>query len=385
MKIVHICLSGYIDGWGYQENLLPTYQARAGHNVSVISSSNHYPSFLKKEELKSIQAKGNVYEYDRVTICRIKTYVHIGSLVLFSPGLCRMLRKMRPDIIFHHDIAIPSLFKTVCYKWGHRKMKIVVDNHADEINQTKKRWWYLLYYRIFIRLGLKLISPFITKYYGVTPGRCDYLNKVFGVAQTQIELLPIGGDVDIVQSIQSDVNSLKKKYGIPIDGKVIVSGGKMGLDKGTNNLIEAFKNLKEEFPALSLVLFGQFTDEVTQIMAETTNGIYTFGWCNRQTTMEILKLSNVACWPIHHTTLVEDALACAVPLILRKTGNTSHSIERNGEFVMSGTVIELQKSINAILFEGHYDDYKDNAIAMQNKHSYRKIAQKVVIDCCMAE
>ena len=266
---------------------------------------------------------------------------------------------------------------------GHSKTKIVVDNHADEINQTKKRLWYLLYYRIFTRLGLKLVSPFVTKYYGVTPGRCEYLNKVFGAPQLKIKLLPIGGDVDLVQSIEYDSNILKKKYGIHVEENVIVSGGKMGLDKGTKSLIEAFKNLKKKYPMLSMILFGQFSDEATRIMAETTNGIYTFGWCDRQTTIELLKLSDVACWPIHHTTLIEDALACAVPLILRKTGNTSHSIENNGEFVVSGGVDELEKAISTILFEGHYDVYRSNAIVMQDKYSYRKIAQNVIDDCCI--
>ena len=383
MKIVHICFSGYIDGWGYQENLLPAYQARASHNVFVISSANHYPTYLKEEELKAIQTKGTEYDCDGVTIFRLKTHVHIGSLVLFSPGLCRLLRKIQPDIIFHHDISVPSLFKIVFYKLGHSKTKIVVDNHADEINQTKKRLWYLLYYRIFTRLGLKLVSPFVTKYYGVTPGRCEYLNKVFGAPQLKIKLLPIGGDVDLVQSIEYDSNILKKKYGIHVEENVIVSGGKMGLDKGTKSLIEAFKNLKKKYPMLSMILFGQFSDEATRIMAETTNGIYTFGWCDRQTTIELLKLSDVACWPIHHTTLIEDALACAVPLILRKTGNTSHSIENNGEFVVSGGVDELEKAISTILFEGHYDVYRSNAIVMQDKYSYRKIAQNVIDDCCI--
>jgi hypothetical protein len=37
MKIIHIC-QYYNDGFGYQENLLPRYQAKLGHDVMVITS-----------------------------------------------------------------------------------------------------------------------------------------------------------------------------------------------------------------------------------------------------------------------------------------------------------------------------------------------------------
>ena len=381
MKIVHISLNGYIDGWGYQENLLPSYQARAGHKVYLISSATHFPAFLEKDKIKATLAKGYEYECNSVKIFRLKTYIHIGSLVIFSHGLCQLLRKIQPDIIFHHGVAIPSLFKAAWYKIFHNKVRIVADSHTDEINQTKSRWWYLLYYRFFTRLGLKLVTPFITKYYGVTPGRCDYLYKVYGTPKSKIDLLPIGGDTDLVQSVDCNIVNLRRKYGVPIAGQIIISGGKMGKDKGTDNLVVAFKKLKTKNQQLSLVLFGYIADEETRVMAEGVEGVYLFGWCDRQTTIELLKLSDVACWPIHHTTLIEDALACAVPLILRKSGNTSHSIEGNGEFVESGTADELQEAFLKILFNGHYNDYKNKAYAVQDKYSYRKIAQKVIDDC----
>ena len=38
MKIVHICLACfYVDGMGYQENLLPKYHAQK-HDVTIITS-----------------------------------------------------------------------------------------------------------------------------------------------------------------------------------------------------------------------------------------------------------------------------------------------------------------------------------------------------------
>ena len=50
MRIVHICISApYIDGWGYQENLLPRYLQKAGTENYVIASMNDFPVYLKPE------------------------------------------------------------------------------------------------------------------------------------------------------------------------------------------------------------------------------------------------------------------------------------------------------------------------------------------------
>ena len=74
MKIVHICISApYIDGWGYQENLLPKYLQQAGIQNAVIASGNDFPFYLSTQEISDIKAKGENYTIGEVYIKRIKT------------------------------------------------------------------------------------------------------------------------------------------------------------------------------------------------------------------------------------------------------------------------------------------------------------------------
>ena len=42
MKIVHICMAQYSDGWTYQENLLTKYHKILGHEVVLITSMYCY-------------------------------------------------------------------------------------------------------------------------------------------------------------------------------------------------------------------------------------------------------------------------------------------------------------------------------------------------------
>ena len=57
MKIVHIAPNAtYNEGWGYQENLLPKYHAKLGHEVTLIITNIEH-SNGKKVEVRPISYK----------------------------------------------------------------------------------------------------------------------------------------------------------------------------------------------------------------------------------------------------------------------------------------------------------------------------------------
>ena len=379
MKVVHICLVAYLDGWGYQDNLLPDYMVKAGHDVVVVSSANHFPSFLKNEEKEKIQAKGNEYYYNNVHIYRIKTKLNTSNFNFYCSGLSNILKKERPDVIFHHDVNCTTMLQCWWYCKKNPNTKLFVDNHADYINQSKRKLWNLLVPHGLLRLCVKLISKRVLKFYGVSPERCLYFEKVYGAPHSKVSLLPIGSDTDLSDALSNDKQSLRAKYGIPVDAKVIISGGKMGEEKGTKNLIDAVGNIHKDDNNVRLILFGSFTDEDTKLLAEKTDFVFIQGWCNREKTLELLKLSDIACWPIHHTTLIEDAIGCAIPIIIRETGNTSHLIEGNGEFVESGKQDELVIAVKKIFDD--LNSYKSNALIKKEKLSYKTIVSQIESDC----
>ena len=379
MKVVHISMQGFLDGWGYQENLLPEYMADAGHSVTVVSSAIHFPSYLKEEERTNIIAKGLKYSLGKVQVRRIKNYIVTTQYSFIVSGLYKVLKEERPDVIFHHDVNSSSMMVSWVYCLFHKNVKFFIDNHADEINQSPRKLWNLLVPKGLMRVCTKLIQRKVVKFYGVTPGRCDYLANIFGASKAKISLLPIGGDTKATDAIFASKLELKEKYRIPKESIVLISGGKMGVDKGTVSLIKAYIDLKEKYNNLVLLLFGQFTDSETEELAKNTKGVYQEGWCDRIKTLELLKLANVACWPIHHTTLIEDALASSIPLVLRKTYNTSHSIKGNGVFVENGNFEELILSIDSILRS--YDVYKKEAMRMHDNYSYTNLVKQFENDC----
>lgn len=385
MKVVHICMIAYLDGWGYQDNLLPEYMSKAGHEVVVISSANHFPSFLKEAEIKRIKSKGDNYYVNNVHLYRIKTKFDTSNYNFYCSGLSKILNDEKPDVIFHHGVNSSSMLIAWNYIRKHYNVKFFIDNHADRINESSRKIWNFIITKIILGTCIKIVDNKVTKYYGVTPGRCEYLESHFGVPEKKISLLPIGGDTDLVDSITSSTTELRAKYGYPIDSKIIVSGGKMGEDKGTVSLLYAFKRLKRNDKTLSLVLFGNFSDAKTEALAKETDGVFVEGWCDRQKTIELLKLSDVACWPIHHTTLIEDAVACATPVVLRKTGNTMHLVDGNGVLIEHGGEEEIFKAFTIILYDGIYADFKKSAEIMKGKFGYHNISKQIIDDCKFAQ
>lgn len=377
MKIVHVCLSApYVDGWGYQENLLPEYLQKNGVENHVIASNDNLPVYLNKEMKEEIVKKGNSYSIGEIKIHKIRGKKITTSLLL-PYGLKDKLEEIAPDVIFHHNISVTTLPIVSKYAKKH-KCKLFVDNHADEINMSKNKLWILLYYKCLSRLACRIRQNVFTKFYGVTNSRCDFISKYFGVPKDKIELLPIGADTDLAETLgPNDV--LRDKYGFSQDEKIIVSGGKMGIEKGTYDLINAIEELGSEHK-IRLVLFGKFEDDETHELAKTKKFVTIHGWCDRIRTLELLKLADVACWPIHHTTLNEDAIAVETPLIIRKTGTTMHLVDGNGMWLESGNKDELKSAI-ASFFTCKDDDFTQvvQACRMKRKYlSYNNISQTII-------
>lgn len=371
MKIVHIAITApYIDGWGYQENVLPIYQVKQGNRVTIIAS-DIMPSYLKERRIKTGQ-----YERDGLHIIRINCYKISDSMILNSP-LLNILRNEKPDIIFHHNLNCTSLISVARYKKKNPGCIVFCDSHVDHINQTRNRFWRFIYYKLCIKGTLKIFKKYIDLFYGVSLSRCDYLQDVFGVPKEKIKFLPIGADTDLADKLPPK-EELLRKYGFSNNDFILISGGKMGKKKGTDTLIKVIADLHRDKSDFKLVLFGSFEDKETERLLKNNDFICMKGWCDRQTTMELLKMASVAIWPIHHTTLVEDCIAVKTPLILRETRTTLHLIEGNGIFLSETTFEGLKKSI--LQMRKDLREYKANCQSMYEKLSYNKIVAQIMMD-----
>lgn len=373
MKIIHIAVN-YLDGLGYQENLLPLYQKNAGDDVIVVSSRQKVSkSFLEPACRVDILNKGREYYLDGIKIYRIDTYLNISSTAFICFGLGDILEKESPDVIFHHNVGLATLSVASNYKKRHPNVKLYVDNHADWINESKNRIWHLFYYDFLMPLHLKYHGDNVDYFIGVSPLRCQYLNQVYRVPQNRIRFLPIGCDTEKVKQVNESKAELRVKHTIPQESFVVVSGGKIDRKKGTLTLIEACKELQKENPNLFLVLFGKIDEEIsTEVMKH--KWIKMFGWCDRIKTISLLRMADVACWPWLHTTLIEDSVAAGTPLVVKMSDNVSHfAREEAGVFMKNGNKDELMAAMMEV--KENKDIYQSNVFKARQRYGYANLVR----------
>jgi glycosyltransferase involved in cell wall biosynthesis len=374
MKIVNVCISNpYIEGFSYQENILTDYFLEEGIETPIIGS-NILPHYMNYKRIKP-----GVYYDKGKKVIRVKCK-KITNAFLIPFGLFNQLKHEKPDVIFHHNLNCTSLVICTLYKIIHPKIILIVDNHADYINSSKNKLWQLVYCKTLVRFSAKFASIFVRKFYGVTYSRCDFLHEVYGVNKNKIDFLPIGANLTAANSISDNKIELRKIHNLPQDAFLFVSGGKMGKDKGTDNLIKAVNEIQAYRTNVFLVLFGSFNDKVTENLAKDSKHVIIKGWCDSNSSLSLLKSADVAVWPVHHTTLIEDAISVKTPLLIRKTRTTEHLIDGNGFFLESTKYEELYLNIKNLLNISLISKFEIACTKMQEKLDYRVVVQKILKD-----
>ena len=336
---------------------------------------------LSVNEIAEIQSKGKSYKIGNTTIIRIPTKAYTSNC-LSSRGLYKTLEDIAPNAILHHNINPTTMIIASRYASKYQ-IPILCDSHVDEINVSKNKLWFIAYYKVLVRLATLFCRNNITKFYGVTPSRCDFIEKYYKVPKDKIALLPIGADTESSNKIEIK-ERLRAKYAYNISDFIIISGGKMGQYKGTNNLIEAVDSIRKKYETLNvkLILFGSFEDNFTKEIAEGKDFIDIYGWCDRKKSLELLKLSDIACWPIHHTTLIEDAISVNTPIVTRKTRTTCHLIDGNGFWLNNGDTYEIELSLEKLLSKtsSQMKELKEACDKKKEVISYLTIAKTIIND-----
>jgi len=369
MKIVHIA-HHYNDGFGYHENLLPKYQKKYGHEVTIITSI--VGSYFKGVPRNRIKKKCCEYEDGGVRIIRLPIKGEFkGRFVIFD-GLDKIIKREKPDYIYHHGITHPSVFSAVRYKKKHPSVFLAVDNHSDLNISGRKFLWKYSYYNLFWKTLFSKIKHYIDLVFGVTPARCYFANEELGIPWPLIRFLPLGADEDLANEVlkEKEAKNQKKEFNI-------ITGGKITKEKNIVSLLKAIYDLD-----VNLRIFGVIPEEIKRLIEYYINKglkVELYGWQDRRSTLKLLSDSDIAIWNRQHTTLIEDAISVMTPLILRYHGSTSHLIRGNGFYLYSDNPLEIKSYIEFIIKNKEVlEEMRRPAKDMLNMLSYNRIAKESI-------
>lgn len=379
MKIVHIAPNApYNDYWGYQDNLLPKYHKKMGHEVTIITTNTMH----KDGKIVETECADYVLD-DGVRVIRMgkKQYIHrvltgLSARLEVFPYLC----ELKPDFIFFHGLVSTTIYEVTRYK---KKINpdcvIVQDNHLDYnigrvCNSTKER-----IIRAFYRHICKNNIRYVSKVYGVTPWRKKYAEDYFAIPSDKTDVLIMGADDEQInlsnrENIRAEIRS---RYNVAEDDFLIVTGGKIDKRKNIHLLMEACKGLS----GVKLLIFGQVNSDIQkefeEILKKSENIIY-IGWIDSDRVYDYFFAADLVAFPGQHSVLWEQACAAKVPCVFKKWEGMDH-VDNGGNacFLDDISVSTLRMLIASLLFTDKYYEMLEAANSEKTDiYCYSHIAKK---------
>lgn len=395
LNIVHIAANApYNDYWGYQENLLPKYHRKMGHNVVMITTNKTFKD--------GVIIDTNIDDYclnDGTRIIR-REYIKyptkkITGLLSYIP-VYDILNEIKPDFIFFHALISWSIMDVLHYIQNNSNVIVVQDNHMDYNigNQTKTimnkivRGWYRF-------LNRKSIN-YVSKIYGVTPWRKKYVIDYFGIPEEKTDVLIMGADDDYLDLTNKSTIRLnmRQSYNISDEDFLVVTGGKIDLRKKIDVLVEACS----EMPDIKLLVFGKVSDEVAEKFFKTINNydnlIYV-GWIDSNKVYDYFFAADLVFFPGQHSVLWEQACASKVPCVFEKWDGMGH-VNNGGNALLLTPITKdnIKNSIRELKYTSKYyamksvaesektNIYRYSTIAEKSLECYYKNAKEIINDNC---
>ena len=377
MRILHICLANfYIEGMGYQENILPAYHTEAGYDVCIITSEHIF-------DIKRCNGKDYyVNDFGATVKCLKNKNKNLGVRFRIYSGLYKELCEYDPDIIFVHGGQFLSLKDVIKYCKKHKNVRLYIDQHADYYNSPIKSLKSKIFAKYVIGHYMRKAEKYAQKFWGVTPWRCQFLNEVYGISKNKIALLNMGGDDRKINFQNKDMirDRLRTELGLGENDFVVIAGGKIDEAKNIHLLMRAVKEINHD--NIKLVVFGKvfkdMRDEVYSL-AEDSHIIY-IEWVPADMVYDYFLMADLAVFPGTHSVLWEQACSCALPGVFKDWVGMRHiNVNGNCEFLYEDSVEEIKSKISKIYSDKwYYDKMKNAAENCKKEFFYSKISLKAI-------
>lgn len=381
MKITHICLCGPVtDYWSYQDNLLPKYHSKLGHEVSVVTSRYIYS---KNGELDYDNRFVYYNEHDLKTIrLSIVGNKDINYRFKRYRNLFETIINEKPEILFIHGVQFLDIFNIIKYLKINKDVIVYIDNHADYSNSAQNWFSNKVLHGIIWKFCSKKIEKYTKKFYGVLPARKEFLQAVYKINQEKVELLVMGADDEKVIEAKKDAKILdtRRKYNLSKKDFVIITGGK--IDKAKWQVTLLMKAINQlNINNVKLIVFGPVIDELKdeiELLSSFVNINY-IGWIDSDETYNLLAASDLAVFPGRHSVLWEQAVGSGIPCVFKYWEGTTHvDIGGNCKFLYHDSLEEILNIINEIVANPHvYEKMKKRSLNKGVKEfSYAEIARR---------
>lgn len=317
MKILHLCLSCfYIDGYNYQENVLPRLHLADGNEVLVIASTETYTDNMKLGYVEPSEYVGD----DGVHVIRLPYRNIVSSYVSTKirkyKGLTEELEKFAPDVIFSHDLSYLSVKEVIRYLKDHPDVRFFADTHTAAYN-SGMNWVSLnILHKIFYKNLIRQALPYLEKYFYIGENEKLFSLDVYKVPESITEFYPLGGIIPDENTYLANRTEIRRALGVSDDELLFLHSGKLTPEKKTLPLVRAFMQSKELRARLAIVgsVGEEIKDELSSYASEDPR-IMLLGWKSADELMKYLCACDLYCQPGSVSATLQNAVCSFAPVM----------------------------------------------------------------------
>ena len=381
MRIVHV-VDYSMPQMGYQEFLLPKFNAINGDDVYIITSDRYFPVPNYDETWKTllgprICGPGESL-ISNVNIIRLETSFEMKGRPWIK-GLNENLNRLKPDIVFVHGTGSLSAYRIAIGHLNHKPI-ILYDNHMI-FDIIQKGFFQDIYYWFHKMIFSKLISRRAKYIYGVTEETCQYLIDIEGFPSHKVKHLPLS-----VDHYHFCPKNKRRKECKPT---VVVQTGKFNLDKKPNWTARVCLDLLREGENITLRLVGSGDNSILQkIKTDFRNA----GYIDKlsiepmvpyQQLPKIFQESDIAIYPDGTSLSALEAASSGCSVIM---ANLPASIYREktgiGCTYERGNIEDLKKKLLTLILERDHASIRVERTReiIKKYYSYSKVANQMLDD-----
>ena len=205
---------------------------------------------------------------------------------------------------------------------------------------------------------------------------------MYGIKKDKVDLLLMGAEDESIdfENRRTIRAGIRNKLNINDGDFVLITGGKLDINKNLHTLLEALELLNNE--TIKLIIFGNPDNETMDLISASKkmNNVRYVGWIKSNEVYSYYFASDLCVFPGTHSVLWEQAIGCGMPCIFRYWKGINH-VDRNGnmKYFYNKSPDELASIIKDISFDIRiYNKMKLRAKAVRTDFLYSNIALKSI-------
>lgn len=383
MKIVH--LIGYFQPeFGYKEYYIARNQAKAGHEVHVITSDRVFPfpnyqvlavsAGLPKTRYRGV----GVSTLDGFTIHRLPSILEIKDSILIR-GVKELLIRIKPDIV--HAYAPVQLVPLLAGKYKKELgYFLIFDEQQFESHHS---FLGALRFNVIIKPLSGRAFAQTDALFCASQAAKDFVRRNYSVDEKKIKLIPLGVDSDFYHFDRSERKKTRSELGIKNHEILLISTARISKEKKFEMIINSMKSIANE--KVKFLLVGDGDSEYLDFLKNLSikNGlekqVIFHQFVSEKTLYRFYSAADIGIWPKRPSICIVNAIGCELPVLIPNDPTMSHLVKTgNGLLFDPNDERDLSDKLGLMVHSmKNFGQMREKARQLvKNELSYKKLALK---------